>query len=64
MVCFGDWGVPSVGVRVRVYSVQRLGEKKVKVGEREIKMREMLGRSCGCYDIGYKNFKLLTTSHV
>ena len=49
MGCFGDWGVPSVGVRV--YSVQRLGEKKVKVGEREMKMREMLGRSCGCYDI-------------
>ena len=29
-------------------------------GEREIIWREILENSCGCYDIGDKNFRLLT----
>ena len=44
---------------LQMYRVQRLGGIKVEVGKRKIKMREILGRSCGCYDIGTKNFRLL-----
>ena len=37
---------------LQMYREQRLGGIKVKVGKRKIKMREILGRSCGCYVIG------------
>ena len=40
--------------------VQRLGGVDVRVGWKRIKMRELLGRSCGCYDMGDENFRLLT----
>ena len=58
-----EWeGLEEVGVKV--YRVQRLGGRNVKVGEREITMREMLGRSCGCFDIGDENFRLLTSKSI
>ena len=46
-------------VWLEMYRLKRLGGVTVKLGMRKTKMREILGRSCGSFDIGDKNFKLL-----
>ena len=48
-------------VWLEMYRLKRLGGVTVKLGMRKTKMREILGRSCGSFDIEDKNFKLLTT---
>ena len=42
------------------HRVQRLGGVDVRVGLKMIKVRELLERSCGCYDIGDETLRSLT----